>query len=178
MILISAGHYSLSPGAQYMSFSEFPQTMIWAHEIVKRLKKMSLPVGLVPTGTLTKKVQFINDFAKRGESVWAVFEIHFNAGGGQGSESLYFPGSKLGKQYAEAIQRELGPVFGKDRGVKEGWYQQDPSRGTLYLLRETHCPAVIIEPEFVEHYEKIHAKREAACDAIAEAIYDTFHSFI
>jgi N-acetylmuramoyl-L-alanine amidase len=182
MILISAGHNAGAVGATFQGFSEYPNTAIWAFEIVKRLNAMCIPAKLVPSSTLGKKVQFINDFDVRGEAVWLAAEIHFNAGGGQGTETLYYPGSKKGKQYAEEVQRLLWPVFGKNRGVKEGWYKMDApgvkehpndvegDEFIDYFLRKTHCPALIIEPEFVEYFPSINANRDRGCDAIAEAI--------
>jgi N-acetylmuramoyl-L-alanine amidase len=139
---------------------------------------MGLPASLVPSGTLTKKVQFINDFDARGQAVWCAIEIHFNAGGGQGTETLYYPGSVLGEKYAQAVQDQLWPVFGKDRGVKEGWYQQDKSKGTLHFLKATHCPSIIVKPESIEHHKDIIQKRKEGCAAIAEALYAVAHGNI
>jgi len=57
-----------------------------------------------------------------------------------------------------------------DRGVKEGYYQMNKAKGVDYILRATNCPAIIIEPEFVQCSENILDKREEACKAIAETL--------
>lgn len=176
MIIVSGGHYPGKSGASFEGFSEYPETLVWAQEICNQLNAMCMPCVIVPTGGLTKKVQFINDAVGKG-AVWLALEVHFNAGGGQGTETLYCPGSEKGERYAEQVNNALWPVFGKSRGVKEGWYRMDKASGIIdYFLRATKCPAIIIEPEFVEYYKDIQAKRVEACTAIAEAIYGMFYS--
>lgn len=171
MLLISAGHRPEAQGASYMGFSEWPEAMKWATEIVNLMPRESL---LVPTGHLREKVKFINEHAP----LLAV-EIHFNSAVnragkhvGEGSESLYCPGSKKGKRLAEDIQKHLSPLFKPDRGAKEGWYQMNPANGPDFFLKATICPAVIIEPEFIQHKEKITENRTDGCRAIVNAIME------
>ena len=39
-----------------------------------------------------------------------------------------------------------------------------------YFLRKTHCPAVIIEPEFIHLWGNIQRNRAAACVGMATAL--------
>jgi hypothetical protein len=58
----------------------------------------------------------------------------------------------------------------RDRGAKEGWYQMNPQKGPDYFLKATNCTALILEPEFIEHRDRIVGKREDGARAIADAI--------
>jgi len=59
-----------------------------------------------------------------------------------GTEVFHFPGSRFGVLYAEYIQQGMIDVLGsRNRGVK--------TSDSLYVLRRTSMPAVLIEPLFV-----------------------------
>ena len=81
-----------------------------------------------------------------------------------------FPGSKKGHKLAAAIQSKLGQVMAPDRGIKEGWYKLNPKNGPNIFLADTNCPAVIIEPEFINNIDIILKYRESACEAIVAGI--------
>lgn len=169
MILVSAGHRPEARGACYQEFCEWDEAMRWASLIVQILGRDAL---LVPTGHLQQKVGFIN-----AHSATLALEVHFNSakdrGGnnvGEGCETLYMPGSEPGRRCAEIVQGALAGVFRPDRGVKKGWYQADPANGPIFFLRSTHCPALIIEPEFIHRREVIQGRRDEACHAIAAAL--------
>lgn len=169
-IAISAGHHPSRPGACYKGFCEHPEAVLWATLVVDLLGYQH--AVQVPPGTLREKVGFIN-----GLGCEAAVEIHFNSAVdrdgnrvGEGSETLYYPGSARGRELAERLQSAIAPHFPPDRGVKEGWYRMDPSKGPDYFLARTRCPAVILEPEFIHHVERIRSRRDAACAAIAAAL--------
>jgi len=101
----------------------------------------------------------------------AFASIHCNAADNpdaNGTETLYYPGSIMGRRLADRIQahvvQELGTV---DRGVKE--------RPDLAVLRLSNCPAALVEIAFVSNVKEeamledpaIHAR---AAQAIAEGI--------
>jgi len=163
MIFISAGHHPGSPGATCDRFIEHDEAMLWAEKMVHDLGDDN--GHLVPAGTLQSKVNYINTRIMSGD---ITIEIHFNsaiANGkhvGRGCETLYYPGSESGKHIATQCQEALTLVFPPSRGVKEGWYRMDPERGPDFFLARTKCPAVIIEPEFVHHSEKIMENRDMA----------------
>ena len=170
MIFISAGHYPAAPGARFERFIEHDEACVWADMLVN-----SLPYSMkVPTGVLKSKVAFINERIMDGD---IAIEIHFNAARnrdnqpvGRGCETLFFPGSEAGKHIATLCQTALASLFPPDRGVKEGYYRMDPSRGADFFLAQTKCPAVIIEPEFVHNSGKILKHREAAIKKLAEIL--------
>lgn len=179
MIFVSAGHYPAAPGAKYGRFIEHDEAMVWAELIADTLGDSGV---LVPTGFLREKVAFINERSLNGD---VAIEIHFNAAldsegnnVGRGCETLYYPGSYDGEELANLCQGILAQYFAPDRGVKEGWYRMDPSRGPDFFLARTRCPAAILEPEFVHRFERIHAHRTSVCADLANAllIYEGEHS--
>ena len=75
-----------------------------------------------------------------------VIESHLNAfdGKAKGTEVLYYPSSSKGKDYAQRVNDKLDDIF-VDRGIK--------SRQDLYILRDTDCPAILIEYFFCDNKE-------------------------
>lgn len=170
MICISAGHHPTKPGACFKGFCEHAEALRWASDIVLELGYRK--AVLVPPGPLRDKVQFINDH----DPVIAL-EVHFNSAVnargdhiGEGCETLYYPGSTGGMLVAEEVQNELAVLFPPSRGVKEGWYRMDPSNGPDYFLARTRCPAVIVEPEFIHHVDRISKLQHPAAVSIAKAL--------
>ena len=180
MILISAGHHEAAQGAKWLGHTEWPEACLWRDTIIELIPDVAHPV---PTGLLRDKVKFINTAGPA-----AAIEIHFNSakvGGqhvGNGCETLIYPGSHRGRMLAEHVQDAMAALFQPSRGIKEGWYRQDRPgvvdyQGDVegdekidYILRKTTCPTIIIEPEFIHHFQSIQEKRKKACTAIANAI--------
>ncbi len=169
MILISAGHHAYKKGARFNGWYEYDETKIWASLIAYYIGKGAM---VVPNGMLEEKINFINKYDAK-----IAIEIHFNSAKdkdgsnvGNGSETLYFPNSTKGKEYAEKIQDSLAKVFPPNRGAKEGWYQMNPKKGPDRFLARTNCTALIIEPDFIHRSEIIIGNREEACSLIAETL--------
>lgn len=188
MIFVSAGHYPARPGAKHNGFDEHSEAVKWAERICEVLEERAKSV---PTGILREKVGFINKLATEED---CAVEIHFNSfkvwedlnknglidddelrAAGRGSETLYYPGSVVGKSLAEVCQNVLGKIFPPDRGVKEGWYRMNPKNGPDYFLAQTRCPAVILEPEFIHRRDEIQIRREEACVELSSVLkeYDS-----
>lgn len=166
-----------------------PANVLCEHEEARRWVDLihfhlreQMPADVVPSGTLEKKVEIINEIARGNRPVLLVAEIHFNSCGGcgaKGSETLYCPGSVKGKRAAQTVQYRLGGIMRPDRGIKEGWYRMDKPgvvdyAGDVegdekidYFLRETRPIALVIEPEFIHNRAMIQAYRDLACAEIA-----------
>jgi len=69
--------------------------------------------------------------------------IHFNGGGGRGTE--VFAISKSGKEIAKRVVDEIAALGYINRGVKDGSF--------LYVLRNTKMPAILVEGGFVDSIE-------------------------
>jgi N-acetylmuramoyl-L-alanine amidase len=187
MIALSAGHWERARGAKNKTgFYEYPETMLWARKIHDILQSdiFNIDAVLVPAENLGAKVKFINDFVRSGGVNLAV-EIHFNSapgGKGRGSETLYHPGSHAGKQSALIVQSALGSILPPNRGAKEGWYMMDRpgikdypddkegDETPDYFLAKTRCPALIIEPAFIQRQMVIEDMRDIACEVIAASL--------
>ena len=74
--------------------------------------------------------------------------IHANAGGGDGFEAWYHIGGGLGKTIALNIEAEVKKIGQNSRGCKT----KAGAGGADYyaFIRETACPAVILEAAFVD----------------------------
>jgi len=174
MIFVSAGHYERKQGASFDNFTEWKEAMKWRDLLVDLLGQASIAV---PPISLTSKVTFINNHNPDDGDI--AVEIHFNSAInshgthiGEGSETLYCPGSSKGEIIAEYIQESMRYIWPPSRGVKQGWYQMNPAKGPDYFLRATHCPAIIVEPEFVHHADMIEERRYVGCTALAAALLD------
>lgn len=96
-----------------------------------------------------------------------LISIHLNSSANNtanGTEVLYFPGSKTGMEYAKrlslAISKELGTHC---RGIKKG--------DGIYIIKNSKAPCVLLECLFVssrEDTKKYNAKK------IAEAVAEVF----
>jgi len=190
MILISGGHNAEAVGATDKGFSEYPETRVWAETLSECIWKMYKANSyIVPSGSLREKVAFINSMLRSNwdsRSHAVAVEVHFNSSprGGKGSETLFCPGSAKGEILAQSVQSKLTSVFQPSRGVTEGWYRMDRPgvidyKGDVdgdetpdYFLKMTHCPAIIVEPEFVQNQDAIQDKMLDGCEAIAKGIME------
>lgn len=183
MIFISPGHHQSSKGASYGDFTEFDEAVLWQIKLMDLLTRERAIA--VPPGRLRDKVDFINLKMTEFPGPHVAIEIHFNMVWidfnedgkvdpneyvGDGSETLYYPQSDYGKELATRIQERLSMVFPPNRGAKEGWYQMNPKNKPDYFLAKTNCPALIIEPEFVHHKDKIIEARDVACHVISQEL--------
>jgi hypothetical protein len=194
MILVSAGHYPAAKGAQFQGFTEYPETAAWADALVVAINgvgenKTDYPLAMrIKDGHLRDKVKEVNEICKA-TKVFCAIEIHFNSAnvpGVKGSETLYAPGSQRGRKIARIVQRHLAKQYPPNRGIKEGWYRMDRP-GVIdyagdvegdeiidYFLRKTMCPALIIEPEFVQNYDLIVQTKAEGILALAEGLIDAY----
>ena len=76
-------------------------------------------------------------------------DCHNNAGGGDGFETYYYSGGGKSKILAENIEAEVKAIGQNSRGCKT----RMNSNGKDYygFIRETKCPAVIVEGCFVDN---------------------------
>jgi N-acetylmuramoyl-L-alanine amidase len=164
MIYLSAGHHPRAPGAAWKGFVEHNEAVLWVNEIQRYLNAGII----VPPDELSRKIRWVNERAARDD---VLVEIHFNAATptAEGCETLYAPGSVRSQKVAHDLLEAMEPYF-KSRGVKPGWYQQDPKKGPLALLTKTRCAAVIIEPEFIYHSARIREHRPLCCAALANVV--------
>lgn len=106
--------------------------------------------------SLYQRVKKAND-----NKVDVFVSIHFNAGGGRGSE--VFATSETGKAIARKVLNEIVALGFVNRGVKDG--------GWLYVIRNTVAPAILIECAFVDSREDMNRyNAEAMANAIVRGL--------
>lgn len=103
-------------------------------------------------------------------------DIHNNAGGGDGAEAFYHYGGGKSKTLAENILADIVKIGQNSRGAKI----RKNSNGKDYygFIRETSCPAVIVECAFVDNASDLkilatESRRQTMGEAIAKGILKT-----
>lgn len=88
--------------------------------------------------------------------------VHFNAGGGTGTEVWYHEGSSA-ESYAEGVSAELASALGlRNRGAK--------ATTGLYVLNRTTMPAILVEVCFVDTEQDADAWHATGWDALVGAV--------
>ena len=95
-------------------------------------------LGNSVNSSLKKRAEISNN-----ESCDYFISIHCNAGGGTGTEVLVVQKGGQAEQLASAVLQSLTKDLSlRSRGVKEA---------NLLVLRETLCPAILVETAFLDH---------------------------
>lgn len=90
--------------------------------------------------------------------------VHFNAGGGTGTEVLYYGGDSRGLELAARISAEVSDALGlPNRGAKA-------RTGEVAVIRDTTMTAVLVEVCFVDSAADAKAYRAVGADRVAAAI--------
>lgn len=146
-VILSAGHHSTNRGFCVGGICEYPITKEWAEAIALSLPKNRV-VAFAPDTDLKNKIIAINKASPK-----LAVEIHFNASTApaSGSETLHST-SRASIYAAVAVQNRLGKLVPPDRKTKVGYYHGDPAKGILPFLKDTKCPAIIIEVCFLADY--------------------------
>lgn len=163
--VISSGH-SLDVRGAAGFIEEVNEARAVVKRVVKYLKELGETVyefhddtSKTQNENLRTIVKFHNSKTRKRD--WSV---HFNAGGGEGTEVLHY-GPKT-KDEATALSKVISDALGtKDRGPKE--------RPNLYFLNSTEEEGLLLEICFVDSksdVEKYRKNFDKMCRAIAEHI--------
>ena len=104
------------------------------HNVVVCTPSSATSVG----NSLYQRVKKAND-----NNVDVFASIHFNAGGGRGTE--VFAASPKGREIAQKVLNQIVSLGFVNRGVKDGSW--------LYVIRNTVAPSILIECAFVDSRE-------------------------
>ena len=161
-ICVVAGHTSTGKGTGAVGYiNESTENRVVAKKVVEYLKQAGHEAVY---GEVNKSDNYLAEqvaIANKSKHD-IVVQIHFNAGGGTGTETLYT--STNGKKYAERVTKSLGKMY-KQRGAKQ--------RNDLYWLNKTNAPAILVETCFVDSKvdtDKYLSNKDYTARLIAEGI--------
>ena len=174
-VFISAGHGGSDPGAVANGVKEKDLNLSIALACRDVLVKHGIEVKMSRSKDENDPVsEEVNECNAFGPDL--AVSIHNNAGGGDGGEVFHHHGGGKGKTLAENILAEMVKVGQNSRGIKT----RVNSQGKDYyaFIRNTSCPAVIVECAFVDNATDLQivateAKRKAMGGAIAKGILKT-----
>ena len=166
-ICIVAGHTSEGKGTGAVGYiNESTENRILAKKVTEYIKKAGHNCDYYEVNKSDTYLKDQVNFANK-KAYDVVVQIHFNAGGGTGTETLYR--STAGKKYANQVNKKLSTMY-KNRGVKHDI--NDVGR-KLYWLTNTKYPAILIETCFVDSKadtDKYTNNKGATAKLIAEGI--------
>ena len=174
-VFIGVGHGGSDPGAVANGVKEKDLNLDIAKACRDELKKNGVKVKMSRAkdvcDPVSEEIKECNAYAPD-----LAVDIHNNAGGGDGAEVYYHYGGGTGKVLAENILAEIVKLGQNSRGTKI----RKNSQGKDYygFIRETSCPAVIVEVCFIDNASDLKiigskAKRKKAGQAIARGILKT-----
>lgn len=141
-VFLSAGHGGSDPGAVAYGMKEKNINL----DIMLACNDVLVKHGIV---TVLSRTMDENDSVKEevkeanASGADLAVSFHTNAGGGDGSESLYHSASSKGKRLAELFEKHTKAIGQNSRGVKP--------RNDLWFLRGTSMTAVLCECAFVDN---------------------------
>lgn len=174
-VFIGVGHGGSDPGAVANNTKEKDLNLSIAIACRDELKRHGVTVKMSRSkdenDTLSEEIAECNAFSPD-----LAVDIHNNAGGGDGAEAFYHYGGGKSKDLAENILSEIVKVGQNSRGAKV----RKNSQGKDYygFIRETSCPAVIVECAFVDNATDLkilasESDRQKVGRAIAKGILKT-----
>lgn len=174
-VFIGVGHGGNDPGAVANNTKEKNLNLSIALACKDELVRHGVSVKLSRTkdenDPLSEEIRECNAFSPD-----LAVDIHCNAGGGDGAEAFYHYGGGKSKTLAENILAEVVKVGQNSRGAKI----RKNSNGKDYygFIRETSCPAVIVECAFVDNATDLkilatEGDRQKVGQAIAKGILKT-----
>ena len=162
---VHGGHNSIVPGAN-MYLNEVTEDRNVKDKVIAYLRAAGhTAYDCTDDSGTTQSRNLSNIVAKcNAHSVDLDISIHLNAGGGTGTEVLYYPGSAEGQAMATKVSAKIASAFGwKDRGAK--------ARSDLYVLKNTKAVAILVECCFVDSQADAAAWSADKCaKAIVEAV--------
>ena len=140
-VFIGVGHGGSDPGAVSSSYVEADINLVMALSCKAELERHGVIVGMSRTrdenDPLKEEIRECNAFSPD-----LAFEIHNNAGGGDGWEG-YIQNTAESRRLAELVQEEIWKINQNSRGIK-----YDPGLG---WPEQVKCTTVLCEGFFVDN---------------------------
>lgn len=166
-ICVDMGHTPTSPGARGY-IDELTEDRAVGTRLIAELQRRGHTVlNTTPPDSVGYPAEInrrVNTANASGAGLFV--SIHFNAGGGTGTEVLYYSGDATGKAVAAAISENVSSVLGlRNRGAK-------PRTNEIGVIRDTNMTAVLVEVCFVDSATDKAAYDKVSYAAIVNAIAD------
>ena len=147
-VFIGVGHGGSDPGAVSNNTKEKDLNLSIALACQDVLEKHGVSVKMSRTkdenDTISEEIKECNAYSPD-----LAVDIHNNAGGGDGAEAFYHYGGGVSKTLAENVLSEIVKIGQNSRGAK---IRKNANGKDYYgFIRQTSCPAVIIECAFVDN---------------------------
>lgn len=174
-VFIGVGHGGSDPGAVSnntkekdlnLSIALACRDLLEAHGVTVRMSRTKDENDTV-SDEIRECIAFAPDLA---------VDIHNNAGGGDGAEVYYHHGGGTGKILANNILAEIVSLGQNSRGAKIR--KNNNGKDYYGFIRETSCPAVIVECAFVDNASDLEILasergKKTMGEAIAKGIMNT-----
>lgn len=140
---IAGGHSAAARGASGY-IDEYEKDRALVARLIDELRKRGQVVTDCSNEERTVIAELKSEVRTANKSGAGLFlAVHFNAGGGHGSECWYYAGNKAMQTEAERLSAACSGALGlPDRGAK-------PTQ-SLYVLNHTDMPALLLEVCFVD----------------------------
>lgn len=139
-IVINAGHTKIGKGTGAVGkLIESRETRKIAYHLMELLSHTDHEIIPAVFDKSDNNLKEAVDLANR-ENADLFLSIHLNAGGGEGVECYTWNNRKL--PLAVSICENISNLDYRNRGIKNG--------SDLYVIRNTKCPAILIECCFVD----------------------------
>ncbi|MGN0768457.1 MAG: N-acetylmuramoyl-L-alanine amidase [Christensenellales bacterium] len=165
-IILNAGHTLSGAGSGAVGYiNESAETRKVVNTVKNYLRSKGHTVVVVnvdKANTQSEYLQAVVKEANKHANADQFVSIHFNAGGGYGSECYSWKGEKTA--VAVGICEELSKCGFRNRGVKDG--------SSLYVIKKTVMPATLVEVCFVDSRSDYELYKKLGVSKIAKAIAD------
>lgn len=149
-VFLNPGHGGSDPGAVANGFKEKDLNLTIALSCRDELKRHGVRVVMGRETDVDRTSSQIIEACNFSGATLAV-DIHNNAGKGDGAEVYFYSGGGTSEELANAILAEVVKLGQNSRGAKT--QLNDDGSDYYYFIRETNCPAVIVESAFVDNRE-------------------------
>lgn len=177
------GNYA-TPGKQFHfdngpSIYEGDINRAIGYKVIPLLHDLGINYRIITKGTkdisLSQRVKAINSYCKKFNNC-AVISFHSNAGGGKGIEIFTYLGESESDKIAETFLKTYREktIYKLRVDTTDGDLDKEAN---FKILRETHCPAILIENLFYDNkveanYLLNHNHQRLIATTIAQAIYN------
>lgn len=147
-VILDAGHGGSDPGAVYAGKREKDYTLPIVNVLKTELERSGVNVTLTRTADVDVSLKARTDLENKGN--YALFvSVHLNAGGGTGTEVYRSIVGGVSTDCANKILNKIIALGFANRGVKTKI--GDDGRDYFHVIRETKCPAVLVETCFIDN---------------------------